>query len=147
MCYHGAHRSNTTPGTRTTSSCTSTCQTKPNSSVAFIAWVVGIERSGYYAERGIIRIQLESTFSAFFSLRLIFGTLHVLSPLGCTCTWNKLDHSASATKETNRRSFSIKSTCVMIIRRQQYRLQPSWSIASLDLLAYRVQTMTMTGRQ
>ena len=29
------------------------------------------------------------------------------------------------------RSFSIRSTCVMIMRRQQYRLHPSWSIASL----------------
>lgn len=28
-------------------------------------------------------------------------------------------------------NFSIRSTWVMIIRRQQYRLQPSWSMASL----------------
>lgn len=44
-------------------------------------------------------------------------------------------HSAALRDDarTNRRSFSIKSTCVMIIRRQQYRLQPSWSIASLHI--------------
>ena len=29
-------------------------------------------------------------------------------------------------------SFSIRSICVMIMRRQQYRLQPIWSMASLE---------------
>ena len=32
-----------------------------------------------------------------------------------------------------RRSFSIKSTCVSIMRRQQYLFKPSWSIASLRI--------------
>lgn len=37
-----------------------------------------------------------------------------------------------------RRSFSIRSTCVISILRQQYRLQPSWSIASLSSISLRI---------
>ena len=36
---------------------------------------------------------------------------------------------------TDLSSFSIKSTCVMIMRRQQKRLQPSLSIASLEVMS------------
>jgi len=36
-----------------------------------------------------------------------------------------------AGSRTNRRNFSMRSTCVMIILRQQYLLQPNLSIASL----------------
>ena len=36
-------------------------------------------------------------------------------------------------RKTYFKSFSIRSTWVMTMRRQQYRLQPSWSRASLSV--------------
>lgn len=46
--------------------------------------------------------------------------------------WVALALSHPQDHGTYRRSFSIRSTWVIIILRQQYRLQPSWSMASLN---------------
>lgn len=66
------------------------------------------------------------------SPRFILSIWSDFVPVGCIYTPDQVSfEETSAEEHPYRRSFSIRSTCVIIILLQQYLLQPSWSIASL----------------
>lgn len=61
-------------------------------------------------------------------------------------TSNSVRYDGQGSSCTYFRSFSMRSTCVMTIRRQQYRLQPSWSSASLWIVSVRAGPLCCARR-